>query len=91
MDEQKRAFENLKTILVISPVLKFYDKEKPMVMSVDKSNSLLGGYALKSFKETQMHFAQIKKELLAICFALSKFYEYIYGVKFIVEADHQPQ
>ena len=41
--------------------------------------------------ETQMNYAQIEKELLAVLFACKKFDDYLYGKKsVIVGTDHQP-
>ena len=41
-------------------------------------------------KDHEQRYAQIEKELLAVCFACTKFHDYIYGKDIIVETDHQP-
>ena len=46
-------------------------------------------YASKSLTECQQNYVQIKKELLAITFGCQKFYQYLYGKRFVVETDHK--
>ncbi|XP_024890884.1 uncharacterized protein K02A2.6-like [Temnothorax curvispinosus] len=100
LDEHTRALDEIKKILCKQPVLQFFDASKETVVSVDASKSGLGAvlmqnklpcaYASKALTETQTRYAQIEKELLAICFGLTKFNEYVYGKRVIVETDHQP-
>lgn len=47
-------------------------------------------YAPRTMTETQQKYAQIEKELLAICFGVDKFHQYIYGRQVVVETDHKP-
>ena len=99
-DEHQQAFEKLKQILTCTPVLQFFDVKKETIISVDASKTGLGAvllqnnlpcaYASKSMSETQIRYAQIEKELLAICFGVMKFHNYVFGKKFIIENDHQP-
>lgn len=96
----QNSFEILKTKLSNSPILKFYDVNKETIISVDASKDGLGAvimqenlpcaYASKTMSETQSRYAQIEKELLAICFGVTRFNNYIYGKKVTVETDHQP-
>ena len=39
---------------------------------------------------SQHNFSQMQKEALAIIYALKKFFQYLYGRKFILVTDHQP-
>ncbi|XP_063903271.1 uncharacterized protein K02A2.6-like [Zophobas morio] len=97
---QEKAFTEIKKILTSKPVLQLYDVNKDVTVSVDSSknglgavilqNSLPCAYASKTMTETQQRYAQIEKELLAICFGLTKFHDYVYGKKVTVETDHQP-
>lgn len=95
------TFKQLKNILTNAPVLKFFDKNKPVVMSVDASQYGLGAvllqdnlpiaYASKRLNDTERNYAQIEKEALAIAFACHKFHQYISGKSGItVESDHRP-
>ena len=40
--------------------------------------------------ETEGKYAQIEKELLAAVFACTKFHDFIYGHKAVIETDHKP-
>ena len=66
---------NLKTMLVFAPVLAFYKKEKPLVLTVNSSSTGLGavlsqcgeplGYASRALTPVQQNCVQIEKGLLA--------------------------
>lgn len=94
------AFNDIKKSLMSSPVLQFYDIKKDAIVSVDSSQSGVGAvllqnnfpcaYASRALTETQRNYAQIEKELLSICFGLTKFHEYVFGKRIIVETDHLP-
>lgn len=98
--EQQEAFEEIKAQLVSPPVLKYYDVNKDVVLSVDSSSTAFGAllmqeghpiaYGTKSLTKAQLNYPQIEKEASAIRFACKKFHEYIYGKKLVVETDHQP-
>lgn len=98
-DEQQAEFDNLKKLLVSTPVLQYYDSTKELVLSVDSSKDGLGAvllqeggpiaYASKALTEAQKKYAQIEKETLAITFGCQKFYQYLYGKHFTVESDHR--
>ena len=47
-------------------------------------------YAFRSLTATEVQYAQIEKELLAIVFGMEKFETYLYGRKVLVELDHKP-
>jgi hypothetical protein len=47
-------------------------------------------YAARSLNKTEINYAQIEKETLAIVFACERFHEYLYGINFLVLSDHQP-
>ena len=100
-EKQATAFRQLKTLVTNSPVLKFFDPSKPVTISVDASSNGIGAvllqnqcpiaYASKSLTDTQQHYAQIEKEMLAIVFGCQKFHDYIYGLTNVnIETDHKP-
>lgn len=80
--------------------MKYFDADKTVTISVDASKSAVGAvlfqdkqpcaYASRALTDTQKRYAQIEKELLAICFGCNKFYQFVYGRSFIVETDHKP-
>ena len=45
-------------------------------------------YACKTLDPSQMNYATIEKELLAVVFAIEKFRSYLLGLKVIVHTDH---
>ena len=74
---------------------------KPVVLSVDASSFAVGAcfyqdgqpvaYAGKSMSKSQINYAQIEKELLAIVFGFERFHFCLYGRdNIIVETDHKP-
>ena len=45
-------------------------------------------YASRTLNDAQMNYTTTEKELLAIIFALEKFWSYLIGSKVIVHTDH---
>lgn len=98
--EHTRAFEKIKKVLTSTPVLAYYDVNKPVKLSVDASSKSMGAclmqegkpvaYATRAFTTSQLNQPQIVKEALAIRFGCQKFHEYVYGKELSVETDHKP-
>ena len=99
--EQEDSFQQLKKLITSTPVLKFFDPQKPTTLSVDASSRGLGAvllqnegpiaYASKSLTSCQQNYAQIEKEMLAIVFGCTKFHDFLYGLPSVrVETDHKP-
>ena len=53
-------------------------------------NDCPGDYTSRSMTETEIRYAQTKKELLAAMLACRKFHDYIYGREAIIKTDHKP-
>ena len=80
--------------------LKYYDRNKPVILQCDASLKGLGAcilqddkpiaFASKSLTDTKTRYANIEQELLAIIFGCEKFHTYLYGRSFVVESDHKP-
>ena len=98
---QEESFNSLKTLVTQSPVLRYFDVGKPVKISVDASSGGLGAvllqndqpvaYASKALSRSQINYAQIEKEMLAVVFGCTRFHDYIHGLKEIqVETDHKP-
>ena len=100
-----RAFEQLKQLLSSNRVLVHYSTELPVGISCDASSIGIGAVLFhrfsdgserpicnvsKTLTDTQRNYSQIQKEALAIVFGLKKFYQYLYGRKFILVTDHRP-
>ena len=98
--EQSEAFHKVKTALTQSPVLSYYNPGKPVRLQVDSSSKGLGvccmqdgkpiAYASKTLTPTEVAYAQIEKEMLAILFGCTRFKHYIYGRRTVVESDCKP-
>ena len=95
-----KAFNEVKSILTKAPVLKYFSQEKKSVLPCDASKDGLGAclmqdghpiaYASRALTPTEIHYAQIEKELLSVVFGVEKFSEFLYGCHFVVETDHKP-
>lgn len=98
--QHQDAFDDLKHKISSSPTLRYYDVNKPVTLTCDASQFGLGAaclqedapvaYASRTLTQTEVHYAQIEKELLAVVFACTKFNDYIYGKQIQIETDHQP-
>ena len=82
-------------------MLAFFDVKQPVTIQTDASQSGLGAclmqrgkpvaYASRAMTRAEQNYAQIEKEILAICFATSKFHQYFYGKSAVnVQTDHKP-
>jgi hypothetical protein len=99
-EPQKESFRQLKSPVASTPVLRYYDINSPVMLSVDASSQGLGAvimleqqpiaYASRALASTQQRYAQIEKELLAVVYGCNKFHQYIYGQTIKVETDHKP-
>ena len=95
-----KAFNEVKSILTEAPVFKYFSQEKKSVLQCHASKDGLGAclmqdghlnaYASRALTPTEVHYAQIEKELLSVVFGGDKFSEFLYGRHFVVETDHKP-
>ena len=100
-DEQVHgaALNEAKRIISSTPVLQYFNPSTEPVLQCDASMHGLGAclmqngqpvaYASRSLTPTEVQYAQIEKELLAIVFGMEKFEAYLYGRKVLVETDHK--
>ena len=100
-EPQQSAFECLKQAVSAMPVLRYYNLKEDVTIQCDASQRGLGAallqggqpvaYASRALTDTEVNYAQIEKELLAIVFASEKFDSYIYGRDCVpVQTDHKP-
>ena len=97
---QKDAFRKLKDVISRSPVLSYFDNNKPTILNVDTSNTGLEtvvmqngkpiAYGSRTLTDSERRYANIEREMLAIAWGVEKFHTYLYGRKVIVETDHKP-
>lgn len=98
--EQEKEFALIKSLIMSDKVLALFDPEKEMVVQTDASKFGLGcvlmqegrpvAFACRTLSASEVKYAQIEKEMLAITFACDRFHFYLYGREFVVESDHQP-
>lgn len=94
------AVQRINKALTSAPVLAPYDVGKPVRIQADASQHGLGAvlmqenrpvaYASRALTETERRYAQIEKELLAVCYGCEKFRQFILGKHVDVESDHKP-
>ena len=93
--------ENIKNLLVSSPVLKSADFDKPFVIQVDACDIGAGAVLLQRNEQTevlhplcyfsckflphQQNYSTIEKECLALLLALRKFSFFVYDSQHVVE------
>ena len=104
-DAQEKAFNEIKDKLTSTPVLAHYDTRKETIIAADASKYGLGAvlmqiqengerkpvhYASRSLTETEQRYAVIEKEALAATWACEQFSQYVLGLHFQLETDHNP-
>ena len=97
---QEDAFKEIKKLATASPILAFYDQNKELILQCDASNKGLGAvllqdgrpvaYKSRALSPTEVRYATIEKEMLAIVWGLEKFHQYTYGRQVQVHSDHKP-
>ncbi|KAK3769216.1 hypothetical protein RRG08_005163 [Elysia crispata] len=90
----------IKDVLSNTPVLAYFDVDKPITVTADASKNGLGAallqddkpiaYASRSLSKAEQRYAMIEKETLAIVFAMERFHQYVYDQPVRVETDHKP-
>ena len=100
---QESAFNELKRLLSVAPVLSHYDPEADLILETDCSVHGAGSilfqvvdgqervvaYYSKLLNKAQRNYCATKRELLSIVLSLAHFHVYLYGHKrFTVRTDH---
>ncbi|XP_063915487.1 uncharacterized protein K02A2.6-like [Zophobas morio] len=100
----ERAFVQVKEILTSDRVLAHYDATLPIVLTTDASEHGVAAiishvvnnveypiaFASRTLSCAQRKYSQLEKEALAIIFGVTKFHQYLFGHKFILQTDHKP-
>ena len=98
--EHQRAFEGIKSVISLLPVLAYFDAKSEHNIQCDASKQGLGAVLLQEGKpvmyisrtliETEQRYSNIECELLAVVFALEILNHYTAGYRVKVETDHEP-
>lgn len=103
--QQQSAFNLLKSKLTSTKILVHYDPNLPLGLACDASQSGLGAVLFHKFPDNsekpiafasctlnsaQRNYSQIEREAAAIIFGVEKFYQYLWGRKFLLITDHKP-
>ena len=100
--KHQKAFEQLKTALTTTPVLKFPVADASYILDTAASLTGLGavlsqvideqdyvlGYASKTLSQTEQNYCVTRRELLAVVKFVQHFRPYLYGRRFTVRTDH---
>ena len=103
-DTQEESFNKLKEDISSPRVLALYDPSATTKVSADASAYGLGAVLLQqqddkwhpvafascALSETELQYAQIEKEALALTWVLEKFLEYVLDKVIHLETDHKP-
>ncbi len=98
--EHEDELNRLKYLITHSPALNIFNPKLDITIQCDASSEGLGcvllqdshpvSFSSRTLTKSEKRYAQIEKELLAICFAFEKFHYYVYGHPVIVHTDHKP-
>ena len=103
-EEHTKQFHDLQLPVRNSPVLKYFDPNLPVKLSVDASKSGLRrvllqlhkddwypvGFASRALSKSERRYSQSEKETLPVVCASEKFKQFVNGRRFLVESDHRP-
>jgi len=101
---QEAAFQSLKERLCAKPILRLPDMDRTFILRTDASDTAIGAvllqehddgvfpvaYASRKLTRAECNYAVVERECLAIVWAVSKFYTYLYGRQFVLQTDHRP-
>lgn len=98
------AFHKLKQRISSPPILRLPNFTQTFVLRTDASDTSLGAVLMQEYKGTlhpiayasrkllarEVAYSTIERECLALVWGVQKFSNYLYGVEFVVQTDHQP-
>ncbi|GFO14106.1 polyprotein [Plakobranchus ocellatus] len=102
--EERKCFDQSKTMLTSAKLLAQYDPKKQLVISYDVSAYSVGAvpahelednpehpiaYAARSLNSIERNYTQIDREGLTVTFAVTKLHTYNSGRKVVIYKDHR--
>lgn len=102
--ECQESFDDLKSRLMMAPILVHYQPDIPIIVCCDASaigigavlahriddNEMPISYTSRLLNKSERNLSATDRELLGLVNALKKFRHFLIGVKFTVVTDHQP-
>ena len=94
----QQAFDVVKNVISVETTIRCYDPHRPITLQVDASTTGLGAtliqdggrlaFASRALTETESHYANIEREMLAVIFGCEQFHHFLFGQEVKVEPDH---
>jgi hypothetical protein len=99
-----KSFKEIKKALANTTSLSHFDESSTIVLTCDSSDSGVAAvlsikdsnniikpvaFASKKLNDTQLKYPILEKEAYAIVFGVNKFYEFLFGHKFILQTDNE--
>jgi len=103
-EAQEKAYQSVKAHLTNTPILHLPDPSKTYYLRTDASDNGIGAvlmqehegklfpvcYASKKLSNAERNYSTIEKECLATVWGIKRFHLYLYGVRFVLQTDHEP-
>jgi len=100
LEVHDKVFQEVKTLVTNSPILRYYNPEEELTLQCDASDKGLGAallqqgqpiaFASRALTTCEVGYAPIEKELLAVVYGMERFHHYTFGRKVVVNSDHKP-
>ena len=101
-EEEKGAFDQLKTLLISAPILGYPEPQGEYILDTDASACGIGGvlsqlqkgkerviaYYSKTLTPAERNYCVTRRELLAVVKSIKLFRPYLYGRRFRLQTDH---
>lgn len=103
--ECESAVSKIKKLVSSAPVLAHFQQSLPIGLACDASKFGAGvvlfhkypdgserpiAFASKSLSTAERNYSQIEREGLSIIFGIKRFFQFLYGRRFLLVTDHQP-
>ena len=97
---EETAFQKLKTALVSSEVMTYYDPNKSSKILVDASpvglsailtqDGKILAYGSRALSDVESRYSQTEREMLAVVWGAEYYHVYVFGSQFTIVTDHKP-
>ena len=97
---QDKELREVMRLVSEAPILHYYDPKKELTIQCDASKTGLGAtllqegqpvaFASRALPDTEVRYAKIEKEMLAIVWSAEKFHQYTFGNPVSMMSDHKP-